>query len=447
MKKFPRILWLLVYFLSPAFLFYFDFQTKPPFFQEKPEYILSTIAGTFAYAWLCYQFIISARPKFIEKHFGMDNLYRFHGVMAGVSLLLGFVHMLVRRIYFVPIPPYHWFAFYFFLAICVMAVIFLLNTPLRKVKVIETVRRFVDEKIGFKRYYSVLAHNFSMVAATLLFLHVISGSASRLSPVSRALHVSIFMIGVVFWLYHQIIRRIQLKQGAFIVEENRQENAMIHALHLKPKRGEIFDYLPGQFAFISVHNGKLSPEPHPYTIASSPSNTDGIEFVIKNSGDYTSQLDRIQRGDEVRVNAPFGIFSHLNHSGEKDLVFVAGGIGITPFLSMLRWMKENDPKRKVVLLWGCRFKEDLIKQDEFAEISAAMPNFKWYPVLSDEPDYEGETGFFDAEKLNRLAVTEVDIATTGFYTCGPPIMMKIVDEALQELGVPGKQIHYEKFSF
>ena len=85
--------------------------------------------------------------------------------------------------------------------------------------------------------------------------------------------------------------------------------------------------------------------------------------------------------------------------------------------------------------------------DIFAEISTAMPNFKWYPVLSDEPDYDGETGFFNAEKLKRLAVAEIDIAQTGFYTCGPPIMMKIVDQALQELGVPKKQIHYEKFSF
>ena len=447
MKKTGKIVWLVAYFLSPAILFLFVFQTKPPFFQQKPEYVISTIAGTFAYTWLCYQFIISVRPKFIEKHFGMDNLYRFHGLMAGISVFLGFVHLMVRRIYFVPIPPYGWFAFYLFVLISVMAVIFLLNTPLRKIKFVETFRNFVDEKIGFKRYYSVLAHNFSMVAATLLFLHVITGSASAFSPIVRYLHMGIYIVGVTFWLYHQVIQRIQMKQNAYQVVENRLENPAIHSIHLAPQQGQIFDYKPGQFAFLSVHNQRISPEPHPYTIASSPSNPEELEFVIKTSGDYTSQLDLIEKGDEVHVNAPFGVFTYLNFPAEQDLVFVAGGIGITPFLSMLRWMKDKDPQRKVILLWGCRFLQDVIKQDEFEEISAAMPNFKWYPVLSDEPDYEGETGFFDAEKLNRLAVKEIDIASTGFYTCGPPIMMKIVDEALQDLGVPSQQIHYEKFSF
>jgi len=95
MKKTGRILWLAAYFLSPALLFYFVFSTQSPFLQRKPDYILSTVASTFAYTWLCYQFIISARPKFIEKHFGMDNLYRFHGTMAGIALILGLVHFLI----------------------------------------------------------------------------------------------------------------------------------------------------------------------------------------------------------------------------------------------------------------------------------------------------------------------------------------------------------------
>jgi predicted ferric reductase len=447
MKKIGRIFWLLVYFFSPLVLFYFVMTTKSPFLQRKPDYVASTFFGTFAYSWFCYQFIISARPKFIEKHFGMDNLYRFHGIMAGVALLSGLTHFLIRRNYFIPDPPFGLYALILFALISMMAVVFLLNTKLRKVKPVETVRQFVDGKIGFKRYYSVLAHNFSLVAATILFLHVITASANEFSPTAKYLHAAIFIIGVLFWLYHQIVRRIELKQTSFSVLENHAENSTTRSLHLKPNTKQIFRYKPGQFAFLSVHNGRITSEPHPYTIASSPSNKNEIEFVIKNSGDYTSQLNLIEPGDEVHVDAPFGIFSYLNYPKEDSLVFVAGGIGITPFLSMLRWMKENDSQRKVILLWGCRFKEDLIKSEEFTSFEAAMPNFQWYPVLSDEPDFTGETGFFNAEKLNRLAVSEIEIKRTGFYTCGPPIMMKIVDAALQELGVPKAHIHYEKFSF
>jgi predicted ferric reductase len=447
MNKSKKFLWLAAYFLSPLILFYFTIDNNSPQMLLTPDYIISTIAGTFAYTWLSYQFILSAHPKFIVKQFGMDKTYRFHGIMAGVSLTLGLIHFLIRRLYLIPNPAWGLYALILFALISGMAALFLLNTRLREIQWIERLRQFVEEKVGFKRHYSVVAHNLSLVAATLLFIHVLNSSASDHSPYVRFLLITLYVLGLVFWLYHQIVRRFQLQQGAFQVIENRVENSNVRSLHLKPLQGKIFDYKPGQFTFISVQNGRISKEPKPYTIASSPSNPDEIEFVIKNSGEYTSQLQHVLVGDEVHVNKPFGIFSHLNHPAEKDLVFVAGGIGITPFLSMLRWIKDNDPQRKVILLWGCRYSDDVIKQREFSEFEESMINFEWRLVLSDESDFDGETGFFDTEKLNRLAVSKVNVKTTGFYVCAPPAMMNIVGSALQELGVPKSQTHYEKFSF
>jgi ferredoxin-NADP reductase len=258
--------------------------------------------------------------------------------------------------------------------------------------------------------------------------------------------VALYLIGLSFWLYHQFIRRHQLKKSAYQVTENRVENSMVRSLHLKPSQGPVFAYKPGQFTFISVQNGQVSNEPRPYTIASSPSDPNEIEFVIKKPEEFAQQLDLIQPGDEVHVNAPFGVFSYLNYPEENELVFIAGGIGITPFLSMLRWMKDKDPQRKVILLWGCRFQEDVIKKEEFEAMAAAMPNFTWCPVLSDEAEFKGETGYFDTDKLNRLAVSKIDVQTAGFYVCAPPAMMDIVGVSLEELGVPSKHIHYESFS-
>ena len=447
MNKPKKFLWLTAYFLSPLILFYFVVDNPSPDIQLTSGYLLSALAGAFAYTWFCYQFILSAHPKFIVKHFGMDKTYRFHGIMAMVSLILGLIHYLIRRVYSTPNQSWGLFALILFAVAGGLGFVFLLNSRLRKVKWVEGIRRFAEKKLGFKRRYSIIAHNLSLLAATFLFIHVINSSASEYSGYARFLFIAFYVLGVSFWLYHQVVRRFQLDQGTFRVVENRIENHSVRSLHLKPVQGNIFNYKPGQFTFISVQNGRVSKEPRPYTIASSPANSEEIEFVIKNSDEYANQLENVIEGDEVHVNTPFGIFSHLNHPSEKELVFIAGGIGITPFLSMLRWIKENDPQRKVTLLWGCRYKDDFIKAEEFAGFEQAMPNFQWYPVVSDEPNFDGETGFFDTEKINRLAVSKMDIITTGFYICAPPVMMDLVDDSLLELGVPRGRIHYEKFSF
>lgn len=447
MNKPKKFLWLAAYFLSPLVLFYFVVDNPSPDIQLTPDYLLSAFAGAFAYTWFSYQFILSSRPKFIVKRFGMDKTYRFHGIMALVSIGLGLIHYLIRRTYAEPNPAWGLYALILFVLTGGLGFIFLLSSRLRKIKWIEGLRQFMEDKVGFKRQYSVLAHNLSIVASTFLFIHVIRSSASQFSIYARVIMIVLYVVAVLFWLYHQVVRRVQLQKGTFHVVENRVENYNVRSLHLKPVKGNIFDYKPGQYTFISVQNGRISRDPHPYTIASSPSNPNEIEFVIKNSDEYANQLENVMEGDEVHVNSPFGIFSHLNHPGEKELVFIAGGIGITPFLSMLRWMKDNDPKRKVILLWGCRYKDDFIKKEEFSEIQAAMPNLSWVPVVSDEPEFDGETGFFDTEKINRLAISKVDINTTGFYICAPPVMMDLVDESLLELGAPRGQIHYEKFSF
>ena len=447
MNKPKKFLWLIAYFLSPLILFYFVVDNPSPDIQLTPGYIISALAGAFAYTWFCYQFVLSAHPKFIVKHFGMDKTYRFHGIMATVSLILGLIHYLLRRMYAVPDPAWGLYALILFAFTGGLGFVFLLNSRLRKVKWIEGFRHFVEEKLGFKRRYSIIAHNLSLVAATFLFIHVMNSSASEYSAYASVLFIALYVLGVLFWLYHQVVRRIQLDQRTFKVVENRVENNNVRSLHLKPLQGKIFDYKPGQYTFISVQNGRISKDPRPYTIASSPSNPDEIEFVIKNSDEYANQLQYVMKGDEVYVNKPFGIFSYLNHPEEKELVLIAGGIGITPFLSMLRWIKDNEPQKKVTLLWGCRTTSDFIKQDEFALFEQNMPNFKWTRVVSDDPNFDGETGFFDTEKLNRLSVSKVDVQTTGFYICAPPVMMDIVGNSLQELGVPKGRTHYEKFSF
>lgn len=444
--KSKRFVWMAVYFLSPLVVSGLIFAARPDGL-SNPGYVVSVLLGAAAYVWLVNQFVISARPKFIERNFGMDNLYRFHGIMATVSVVLGFVHSRIKESLTGFEPRVAQIGLLLFGVVVLAGSFFLVDSFLRRIKPLEKFRKFLVDRLGFKRKLSVLLHNFSLVPITLILLHVIRTGAAFLSPAVKWVYIGYFALGIAFYVYHQFIRRWLMKKNAYHVVSNQAEAKDVRTLTIAPKNGKVFDYQPGQFALITVVNGRVQKESHPFTIASSPSRPERISFSIKASGDFTGMLDKVAEGDEVRIDAPYGVFSYLNYPEENELVFIAGGIGVTPFLSMLRYLRDKDPQRKVTLLWGARTQEDLVRREELDAIAADMPHFSWIPVLSHEDGWPGETGFFDGEKLERLALQDRDLPTTGFYTCGPPIMMKIVSGTLAEKGVAKERIHFEKFAF
>jgi predicted ferric reductase len=444
--KATRIFWILVYFFSPLVIAGLILAARPASI-SNPAYVISVLLGAAPFVWLVNQFIISARPKFIERHFGMDNLYRFHGIMATISFGLGFLHSRVKEALTGMEPANGQIALILLGVMVVVGAVFLVDSFLRRFKPIEDFRKYLVGRWGLKRKVSVLLHNFTLVIVVLLLLHVLGSGAAFLSPVLRWTYIGYFALGMGFYAYHQFIRRWVMKKNAYHVVENQPEAKDVRTLTIVPRQGKVFEYKPGQFALITVVNGRVEKESHPFTIASSPSRPESISFSIKASGDFTSKLDQVAVGDGVRIDAPYGVFSYLLHPDEQELVFIAGGIGITPLLSMLRYMRDKDPQRKVTLLWGARTQDDLIRREEIGDFSQVMPLFQWLAILSNEPDWDGEKGFFDQEKLKRLALAGRDLSTTGFYICGPRIMMNLVAGELGVQGVPKEHIHFEKFAF
>ena len=146
------------------------------------------------------------------------------------------------------------------------------------------------------------------------------------------------------------------------------------------------------------------------------------------------------------IHGPFGRFSYLCHPGERDLIFVAAGVGITPFMSMLRHMRDTRAEIQVTLVYASRTRRDIVFYDELAEIAAGKhPELRLIHVLSKpEPDWHGETGRVDAEKVKALCGTS--LSSKSFYLCGPPQMSKRIVRDLQKFGVPEARIHVEGFS-
>jgi predicted ferric reductase len=257
--------------------------------------------------------------------------------------------------------------------------------------------------------------------------------------------VLIIYFAVPFGLYfnHKIINIYFNKNKRYTISEIIKESNNIVTIRFKPQSGKAFNYLPGQFLYTRIKNREIPHDEHPFTISSSPSQKDYVSVTVKQLGDFTGKLNLAKVGDSVYIDGGFGTFSYLKRPDHKKICFIAGGIGITPFLSMLRYMNANNQDHKVVLLWGARDLSEVICQKELEDYSSRLENFQFIPVLSNDNTYMGEKGFIGTEIITKYVT---DLQDYDFYICGPPIMLDIQIKNLKSLEVSKKNIYFERFS-
>jgi len=172
-----------------------------------------------------------------------------------------------------------------------------------------------------------------------------------------------------------------------------------------------------------------------------------MSITVKELGDFTKGIGSIKPGDEIIMEGPYGRFSYLNYPYERQIVFIVGGVGVTPALSMIKHMADTHESRRVLLVWGVRKKSDIIRVDELTQAMRSIPNLKIIPVVSDEPDYQGEKGYLNKYMLSRmLDKSGISMYSAGYYLCGPSPLMKSAGKILKSLRVPKVLIHDERFS-
>jgi ferredoxin-NADP reductase len=256
-------------------------------------------------------------------------------------------------------------------------------------------------------------------------------------------------LALLILIWHRLLRPLQRKRQPYHVVDVRQETDDVWTVSLAPPPGEVIPaHAPGQFHFITFFRGRgLPEEEHHWTIASSPMDKYHIRSTIKALGDFTSTIKDTRIGDTAAVQGPFGRFSYVFHPGEKDLVFLAGGIGITPLMSMLRHMRDLRDDRFVTLIYANSEASQIVFRHELAEIEqGGAPRLQVVHVLS-HPDehWTGETGHIDQETIRKYCGDHFKGKT--FYVCGPPGMVKRILDVLASLGVLHQQIRLEIFSF
>ena len=198
-------------------------------------------------------------------------------------------------------------------------------------------------------------------------------------------------------------------------------------------------FFPGQYMDISVPG---TDEVRSFSMANTSSREGLLEFVIKvyPDGLFSRFLDEeLQVGDRLELTGPFGVFT-LRES-DTELVFVGGGAGMAPILSLLRSMAERGIQRKATFFYGARGQRDLCFEEELRAIAEKLPNFTFIPALSHE-DWEGENGLI-TDVVKRL---RGNLAGAHAYVCGPPPMVEAAIPLLETLGVEDKRVYYDKFT-
>ncbi|MGM0428511.1 MAG: ferredoxin reductase family protein [Thermodesulfobacteriota bacterium] len=408
------------------------------------EGIIIDIGRNFAlvgFMILMLQPLLAARVKWVERAFGLDILIRYHKHMAVAGACMLMIHPILlawgannwKLLIGLDLPWPIWVG----KAALVLVVINVLVS-------------IYQGRLGWTFEKWRLRHDF-LAPAILAFIFVHSwfvGDDLELISM-QVLWVAVVLSAVGMFVYHRFIRPNRLRRHAYRVEEVRQETGNVWTVKLVPPAGRMIgDYLPGQFHFLTFFRDPSLPvEEHHWTISSSPAQKDFISSTIKASGDFTATMGQTKPGDTASVDGPFGRFSYLLHPDERDLVFLVGGIGITPLMAMLRHMRDIGDTRSVVLLYANRKQDQIVFRQELDQmVEEGRPNLTLVHVLSrPEEGWTGETGHVDQERIEKYCGPTLDNKT--FYICGPPPMAESLITALRKMGVPHKRIRQEIFSF
>jgi len=288
-------------------------------------------------------------------------------------------------------------------------------------------------------------HNLNVMAVVLVFIHVMLTYSAK-NALVKSVYILYFVAAIGFYFYHKVIRRYFFDKE-FIVEQVLAESSSISTLLLRPKEGEVFSYQPGQFGFFRVLGDGISPEEHPFSISSQPSDKKHLSVTIKNLGDWTESVHRIALGSKVMIDAPYGRFSPLRYHSENGIVLIAGGVGITPMLSIVRYFHQNNQNQKLMLFWGVNDTNEMICNEEFQTFQNEMPSFTLIPVIAKEPSFKGEKGYVTGEILERrIKANEYHMKELQYFICGPAVMQSSVLKSLKLMGIQTRNIHYERFS-
>ncbi len=261
-------------------------------------------------------------------------------------------------------------------------------------------------------------------------------------PLKRGFWIAMSVVFVALLLNVRVVKPLRLLRRPWKVVSVTPERGGTWSLTVEPDGHDGLRFLPGQFAWLRIDRTPFSMRENPFSFASSAERDQQVSFAIKESGDFTSTIGSIEPGTRVYLDGPYGVFTYERSEGPR-FVFVAGGVGIGPIMSMLRTLADQRDKRPCLLLYGTPRWDDVIFREELEELKPRL-DLEVVHVIDDPPEgWTGENGFIDDGVLERHLGDSPHRAR--YFLCGPIPMMDAVQDLLQNRGVPSEHIELEQF--
>jgi len=398
---------------------------------------LSLSTGLVAASLLVAAFALPSRLRMLTSHLGIETLLRNHRAVAMTAAVLALLHVgLVlaadpHRFGVLDLrsaPPRVWAG-----SVATVALVLLVVLALSRRK-----RRVRYE--GWRLVHIAL----SLVVVGGTALHVWWLQHLVLEPDMAAWFGLLLVVVLGLIAYRWGWRPFQALRRAYVVDDVRPESTTAVKVVLRARGHEGVPFRAGQFAWLKFGGSPFTFEEHPFTIASTATQPWRKEFTIKALGDFTELVSSLRPGRRVYLDGPHGQFT-FDDLRAPGFVFVAGGVGVTPMLSMLRTLADQRDRRPCVLFVGGRTSDDLLHRDEIAELATRLPLRVVEVVATPHEDWAGERGYITKEMITRHVPGRRQRRRLHWFLCGPPVMVTAVLGSLDGLGVPRHSIHTELF--
>ncbi len=385
-------------------------------------------------AMLGLQVLVTARLRRLKAPYGIDAVYHFHRAISFVSLALVFAHPVLLivddrstlslfNVFSSPLRAR--FAVLALVALVAIIVLSSFRQPLR----------LSYER--WRRSHGALA--LLMLCAAVAHIELVGYHVN--SPFKRELWLAYPALWIAVIVWTRVFKPARLLRQPWTVESVREERGRAWTLSLASATDEM-QFNPGQFVWLHLGASPFAMAEHPFSVASSAERPESLEVTIKELGDFTSGVGLTPTGQVVYVDGPYGQFSVDRHAAD-NYVFIVGGVGITPVMSMLRTLADRSDLRPLTLIYGAATLDDMTFREEL-ELLEEKLSLKLVLVPTEPPPgWEGERGRVDEPLLRRHAS---DVASHAeFFVCGPEAMMQAVSGSLRHIGVHPRQIRYEMF--
>ncbi len=392
---------------------------------------LSVALGFAGLSLMGLQFIPAARLPFLSEVFPMDTLYDYHHKLSIAAFVLALSHPVILFIQ----NPY------------TLRLLNIFNAPWRAragltsavaliLLVLTSVKR-LSLKLSYETW-RLLHDVLSIIIIALAFYHIYNVNYYMSVPIQRWLWGLLGILWGLTIVYIRVIKPLQLLRHPYEVAEVIAERGNTWSLNLKPVGHAGRKFRAGQVAWLSIGHSPFLIEEHPFSYASSDEDSEMVGFAIKELGDFTATIGSLKPGTRVYIDGPYGMFD-LDKHPDRNYIFIAGGIGSAPIMSMLRTLADRNDQRQLQFFYGNPNYESIIFREELESLQECLNLDVIHVLDSPEEAWEGERGYITLDVLKRHLMCEHQ--RCSYFICGPLPMIESVERCLMQLAVSRQDMH------